>query len=123
MAEWRALAHSIAVLAETLSEGENQPMPGERPRALRTVPRPKPPQPRPAEYQLVLARRDDGDVLRMAVKHLFLEQRELRRQISELQAGPARAEDTITRFGPRGTTGPRVSVVLTVYNYESVVGT
>jgi hypothetical protein len=121
--EEHSLARSIAVLAETVGEVASQPLPGARARALRTVPRPKPPQPRPAEYQLVLGRRDDGDVLRMAVKHLFLEQRELRRQISELQAGPARAEDTITRFGPRGTTGPRVSVVLTVYNYESVVGT
>ena len=56
----------------------------------------------------------------MALKQLFLGQRELQRRIAELQGGGARTASSC--FGPYAAAEPRVSVVLTVYNYEDVVG-
>jgi glycosyltransferase involved in cell wall biosynthesis len=58
--------------------------------------------------------------MRMALKELFLGQRELRRRL-EVPTRPDGA-DVVELHGPKRSTQPRVSVVLTVYDYVDTVG-
>jgi hypothetical protein len=63
----------------------------------------------------------DAAVLRMALKHLSMEVRALRSELRELEGANGDApEDVVETFGPRGRS-PRVSVVVTVYNYAGVI--
>ncbi len=103
-----ALEHAAAASVADLPEGALQP----RPRPL--------PAPAPTSEPERLAReRTEIDVIRMALKELFLGQRALRRQL----AAPARpAVDTSERYGPVRPAPPRISVVLTVYDYADTVG-
>jgi glycosyltransferase involved in cell wall biosynthesis len=62
----------------------------------------------------------------MATKQLLLEQREMRKTLRELQltlTAQKREEDVTECLGLRSSDAPRVSVVLTVYNYASLVAT
>jgi glycosyltransferase involved in cell wall biosynthesis len=61
--------------------------------------------------------------MRMALKHVLLEQRQLRREVAQLRAGDVTDADKVAeyRYGPRDVE-PRVSVLITVYNYELAVG-
>ena len=52
----------------------------------------------------------------MALKQLFLGQRDLHRQ--DRRAAGRAGRDRVERLGPHTAGGPRVSVLLTVYNYE-----
>jgi hypothetical protein len=92
------------------------------PRAAHIAPRPAPQQPAlpPIEYVRVNTGRDDLAVLRMAVKHLLLDQRDLRRQLA--QGGDDDAPTVERVYGPYHRASPRVSVLVTVYNYEHAVG-
>lgn len=75
------------------------------------------------EYERIMSQRSDMDRVKAAVKDLVLGQKELRRQIRELvdrADGVLAREDNVEHFGPRDST-VRVSVILTVYNYASVV--
>jgi hypothetical protein len=120
------LSASIEVLAEAIGEVAARPgrVAGARSREVR--PRPKPPQVPPPEYERIVHARTDLDTLRMATKQLLLEQREMRAALRELQltlTAEKREEDVTEYLGLDRTDAPRVSVVLTVYNYGSVVGT
>lgn len=121
------LSASIEVLAETIGEVARQPSPGvaaRRPHQI--LPRPKPPQIPPPEYERIMASRTELDVLRMATKQLLLEQREMRKALRGLQLAidADGSEGDVTEcVGVQGFDVPRVSVVVTVYNYASVVGT
>jgi glycosyltransferase involved in cell wall biosynthesis len=67
--------------------------------------------------------RTDLDVLRMATKQVLLEQRQLRRQVTDLQlalSGGAVERDVVEHVGHELDGEPRVSVVLTVYNYAEL---
>jgi glycosyltransferase involved in cell wall biosynthesis len=68
------------------------------------------------------ARSVNGELrpLRMALKHLVLSQQELGRRLARLEPEPAQ-EDSEESHGPHRP-GPRVSVILTVYNYARYVG-
>jgi glycosyltransferase involved in cell wall biosynthesis len=88
------------------------------------VPRPKPPQTPPPEYERIRQTRTDLDILRMATKQLLLDQRDMRRALRDLQltmSGETREEYVVESLGVAGNTAPRVSVVLTVYNYAALV--
>jgi hypothetical protein len=100
-----------------------------RPRAERVaVPAPVPPMPRtpptpPTEYQRIFTSRTDLDRIRAAVKELVLGQSDMRRRIERLGArdqNSAKPADIVEQSGPRGEP-PLVSVLLTVYNYASLV--
>ncbi len=118
------LSASIEVLAETISEVTGRPIPSTAGRSRATVPRPKPPHLPPPEYERITATRTDLDVLRMATKQLLLEQRETRKALREIQRAiqPDAAQADVTEcFGISRPDAPRVSVVITVYNYASVI--
>lgn len=119
------LSASIQVLAETVSEVASHPIPTAGRRVRETVPRPKSPQIPPPEYERIEQSRTELDSLRMATKQLLLDQREMRRTLRDLQltvSGERRQEDVLERLGLRSDDAPRVSVVITVYNYAPLVG-
>ena len=103
-----ALEHAAATSIAKLPEGALQP----RPRPL-PAPVPK------SEPERLASERTEIDVIRMALKELFLGQRALRRQLT---ASAQPATDASERYGPVQRTLPRVSVVLTVYDYADTVG-
>jgi hypothetical protein len=73
------------------------------------------------EPERVARDRGPDDIVRMALKQVLTEQRALRHMFSTADvAGPA--ADTITTHGPYEATAPHVSVVLTLYDYEHVIG-
>jgi hypothetical protein len=118
------LSASIEVLAETVDEVASRPWPTLASRSRELVPRPKPPKSPAPEYERIEKQRTELDVLRMAVKQLLLEQREMRKGVRDLQAaasGRPEEEDLLEQLGPPRS-DPRLSVVITVYNYSSLVG-
>ena len=87
---------------------------------VQPLPRPRPPQ-RPVPEPVRLAEaRTEIDEVRMALKHVILAQGEIRRQLRA--GGDSPAGDQVELHGHRYRTHPRVSVLLTVYNYADVVG-
>jgi glycosyltransferase involved in cell wall biosynthesis len=56
--------------------------------------------------------------MRMALKQLVLTQKELRRHLEARQTRP----DVVERLGESASRNPRVSVVMTVFNYAHTVG-
>jgi hypothetical protein len=107
-------------LAEVIADLAAQPWLSRRGGA--SAPAPLAPPRRVAEYELA-ARNDGMDGARMALKHLVVRQRQLERELRELRetlAG-ARYVDRVERIGPK-LAAPRVSVVLTVYDYADHVG-
>jgi hypothetical protein len=115
------LSHSIAVLAEAIEDVLRNP--AARPSGRVPVPRPKhPPMPAP-EFERAAAARTEVDVLRMATKQLLLEQREMRKTLHNIELaveGGVAAQDTVESYGPTRDM-PRVSVVITAYNYAALV--
>jgi hypothetical protein len=119
------LSASIEVLAETVGEVASRPILVSGGRAREVLPRPNPPQVPPPEYERVMEARTDLDIVRMATKQLLLDQREMRKALRDLQLSMTgeRPEEYVTEcVGIQGTSAPRVSVVITVYNYASLVG-
>jgi hypothetical protein len=117
------LSRSIVVLAEAIDEVAAVPIAVDRGRSREIAPRPKPLPYPPPEYQRVMSARTDVDVLRMATKQLLLDQREMRKTLRNIEisvAGGGPDEDVTETFGPTGS-APRVSVVVTVYNYAALV--
>jgi cellulose synthase/poly-beta-1,6-N-acetylglucosamine synthase-like glycosyltransferase len=84
------------------------------------VPRPHPraPERPPPEYDRIASEQSDTAVIRMALKQVLLAQNDLRRRID----APRPAEDSVERFGDHGAARPRVSTILTVFNYAHTVG-
>lgn len=119
------LAESIAVLAETVGDVAARAIAVSAHRGPEVVPRPKSPKPPPPEYTRIAEGRSELDVLRMAAKQLLLDQRELRRRLDDLDLtlkGEVRQDEVTESLGPASSGPPRVSVVVTVYNYASLVG-
>jgi Glycosyl transferase family 2 len=116
------LARSIGVLRDAahhvLAKAGDQP-PLRRSAAPR--PAPKPPQLPTIEYARLVEQRDEGSLTRMALKHLLLGQRRLRRELDALRSGEAATKVTEQCFGPYERVTPRVSVLITVFNYERAV--
>jgi len=118
------LSESIGVLREAVSEVASKPVSATASRVRQAVPRPKPPQiPRP-EYERLLETRTEMDVLRMATKQLLLDQREMRNSLRDLRLAVdgEHGEDVVERLGASRGIAPRVSVVITVYNYAAALG-
>jgi hypothetical protein len=118
------LSASIETLAEAISEVSSRPLPALAEHVREAVPRPKPLQVPMPEYERIAQGKTELDVLRMATKQLLLEQRETRRMLRDLQlavSGEDVREDVVEELGAQGGDAPRVSVVVTVYNYAAVV--
>jgi hypothetical protein len=118
------LSGSIEVLAEAIDEVASRPIAVGAGRVREAVPRPKPPQIPLPEYARIAQGGSDLDILRMATKQLLIEQREMRRTLRDLQlavSGEVAQEDVVEELGIQLDDAPRVSVVITVYNYAAVV--
>ncbi len=118
------LSRSIEVVADAVSDAARRPIPASVQAPREVGPRPKPPQVPPPEYERIESAHSEIGILRMATKQLLLEQREMRGEMRELRralSGQRPREDAVERLGPPSS-GPRVSVVMTVYNYADVVG-
>lgn len=122
--EGRPLEETIAVLADCAAVLAAQPVSSSAVRGRATVPLPRPARGPDPEYVRLREHQTELSTLRMAVKELLLQQRELRAGLRELREGAAPPDaHTIARYGPPRARPPRVSVLLTVYNYAGVVET
>jgi hypothetical protein len=76
----------------------------------------------PTEYERIFTHRTDLDRVKAGIKDLVLGQAELRRRVNVLMSasGEVSFSDEVEHRGPRDS-APRVSVLLTVYNYAEVV--
>jgi hypothetical protein len=116
------LKRSVEVLAEALTDVLRAPTGPVRSDGRVPSPRPKRPPMPPPEFERVAGGRSELDILRMATKQLLLDQREMRKTLRKIETaveGGGR-EDLVESFGPERDT-PRVSVVVTVYNYAALV--
>jgi Glycosyl transferase family 2 len=111
------LSASIGTLRDALEEVAAHDVAGmiQGPRHPRPRSRPAPWPPR--EYERLAEDQTDTAVIRMALKHVLLAQHELRRRVEAVAAFP----DDVRRCGPHPPQRPRVSVILTVYNYAHLV--
>jgi Glycosyl transferase family 2 len=120
------ITRSIEALAESVAEVARLPINSSGLRARRDIrPRPKPVDPPVTEYDRILGQRTDLDIVRMGIKQLMLAQRDMRRMLLELNttvtSGKA-GQDTVEHYGQPRVSSPRVSVIITVFNYASLVG-
>lgn len=119
------MSSCIDVLAEAVTELAGAPL---RPADRRLTPelaRPRPPQPPPTEFQRIFSSRSETSVMRMALKQLLLDQRALREEIRSLRGETSATEREryeVEPFGRPRDVRPKVSVVMTVYNYAPLVG-
>lgn len=114
------LTATVSTLAEAIEEV------GRRAAAKAAGVRPQPPAPlQPQspepEWERVLAPPTELDLLRRGLKHMILAQRRLDARLRRLEEGEP-GEDAVWTFGPYSSSRPRISVVVTLYNYEAVVG-
>jgi hypothetical protein len=116
------LSKSIHVLAEAAQELVDRPIQRSGRTGPPSAPCPAPSPGRETEIQRLLRERTETDIMRMALKDLALCQREIRATLADI-ASPqaAAAPDSLLHLGP-ARPSPRVSVVLTVYNYAACVG-
>jgi hypothetical protein len=116
------LADSIGVIREAAVELAAAAPPTTEASRRPKRPAPRRPPPRPLAAHVIMSGRDGEQAIRMAVKHLLLEQRALRRELDiALDRNPP-PELTTRTFGPWERANPRVSVLLSLYNYANVVG-
>lgn len=86
-----------------------------------SAPAPKPPPgPRPV-WERIEDEPFEWRQLRSAVKRVALDQRRLERRIAEMMSTNGKDEVAVERYGPAREDDARVSVVLTVFNYEHLV--
>ena len=120
---WRddhPLSESVSVLSDTLSELAAEPLLRRVVEHPTSFPRPKPIAPARLPYDRTEGVPGDGEMMRAALKQLVLEQRQLKRALARLQS-PGET-DRVTDSPAYAAADPRVSVVVTVYNYADVVG-
>ncbi|MBN1530842.1 MAG: glycosyltransferase family 2 protein [Thermoleophilaceae bacterium] len=111
------MTRTVVVLAEALVRAAAAPLNRAELRQSRPAPSAAP-APAP-EYVRLAQHRGELDRALMALKQLYLGQRDLHRRIADLQDG--QAEDRVERLGRHTGGEPRVSVLLTSYNYKDVV--
>src|SRR5262249_44634258 len=114
------MSASIDSLIEALEDAASSPTGNVHVGSSSSIPRP-----RHAEMPtpLHLKRRGtQAEVMRMALKHLTMETKALRREVTALrEGGTIDPPDTERIVGPYDRLRPRVSVVVTVYNYADFV--
>ena len=110
----------IHVLADALDAASRTDVGMSRRGRLQPMPRPKPPSVRVSEPVRVSDQRTEIDTIRMALKQIVLAQADIQRQLRTRDG--EHAPDRVESRGPEAAGSPRVSVLLTVYNYADVVG-
>jgi Glycosyl transferase family 2 len=126
------LSDSIHVLDEAARAvqraaptGEGPSMTESRPAPAESWPAPAPPAPPPTGFERAVEMRGNEDVLlRMAVKRVLLDQRDLGRAVARLETAtrdPEAREIEELYFGPFNQVQPRVSVLISVFNYREHV--
>jgi hypothetical protein len=106
----------LEAVGEALREAIEEVSPsraGTRSRLALPMPIP-PPAPAPAVERL----QEGSDTMRAAIKQTLLRQRRLERELKAIEDGEP-AEDRVLELGPAGP--PRVSVVVTLYNYANTI--
>jgi hypothetical protein len=78
-------------------------------------------EPAPHWVQLLTAP-NETDLMRMALKRLVVGQQQVERRLARLEGGRADAPDRLAPFGPYQEREPRVTVAVTLYNYEGFIG-
>lgn len=113
------LSQTIATLAEAIGDVARRkhkvPAPNRG-----TIPAPTRPARHRTEWERVLGRPTELDLVRRGLKQVLLGQRRVERRLRRLEQQAT--EDREWTFGPHAATDPRVSVVITLYNYADVVG-
>lgn len=123
--EQHPMSSCVEVLASLTSELARPPLPRTDLRLTPALPMPRPPEAPPTEFQRIFSRRTATSVIRMVLKQLLLEQRALRAELRDLRSHVPLEEQegfTVESLGPSGQERPKVSVVMTVYNYATLVG-
>jgi len=120
LTEKLTIARSVAVLADAVRELAGVPLRDGAAYATSAKPR-APEKPTPEWIRLERAS-NEIEVVRMGLKKVLLDQRELKRRMSGLEdRDKERREDSVTVFGPQERTPPKVSVAVTLFNYENVI--
>jgi hypothetical protein len=117
------LARSSEVLAEAVGDLATRPLPRLAAQRYERRALPRKPPARMPEFERVIHSRNESTVVRMGVKELVLGQRRDRQRPpwpGDNATNGDSADEPVLR-GPRDGGIPRVSVVLTVYNYGAVV--
>jgi hypothetical protein len=108
---------TTAVLAEAIADAARRPLGGRPPHRPRPEPAP-PPTPLP-EWSRAVTEPDELTRVRMGVKRLVLGQQRLERRLARLADPDERI--TFRQFGPRRAEPPKITVVVTLYNYADTV--
>jgi hypothetical protein len=116
------MSSTVAPLVESLERIAATPIERDLAIPAPIAPLPLAPTLPPTEYERIFTHRSDLDRVKAGIKDLVLGLAELRRRIDGLAdaSNEAPPVDEIEYWGPRDT-APRVSVLLTVYNYAEVV--
>jgi Glycosyl transferase family 2 len=114
------LTSTAATLREAIETAARNAVDDVPRRATAVLPRrvPLPPPP----WAQVFEAPSGVDLLRRGLKTVLLSQRRLERRLELLENGTETPPDAITTFGPYARRSPRVSIVVTLYNYEQFVG-
>jgi hypothetical protein len=118
------MSRTIEVLADCVNDVAHQPINGSILRTRAVQPRPKPVEPPITEYDRILGQRTDLDIVRMGIKQVMMAQRDMHRVLVDLRSAITSGEprpDSLESYGPQRPS-PRVSVIVTVFNYASLVG-
>jgi hypothetical protein len=116
------LSASIPILAEEIERVGQRPVRvsgrtnGQKPAPLPA----EPAEPDPYWVRL-LTRPDETDVIRMALKRLIVGQADLQRRVQWLEHPEGQEDDRITWFGRYQDLDPRVTVAVSLYNYEGYI--
>jgi hypothetical protein len=113
------LGASILALIEAIEEVAQRPV--RRQRSAEPTPLPMRPTAPEPDWVRLLTRANGTDLMRMALKRIVVGQQQLERQLSRLEDGDAPAADKITTFGPYAETNPKVTVAVTLFNYEGFI--
>ena len=113
------LSSSIVALAEAIREAGAHRLRGAGSYTSTPLPA-KPEEPAPHWVRL-LTMPNETDLMRMALKRLVVGQQQLERRLARLEDGRSDAPDRLTPFGPYEESEPRVTVAVTLYNYEGFI--
>jgi hypothetical protein len=113
------LSGSIAALVEAIDRARSHKVRGAGSHA--SVPLPSRPQEPDPHWVRLLTMPNETDLIRMALKRLVVGQQQIERRLTRLEDGLAEVPDHVTRFGPFDQAQPRVTVAVTLYNYEGFI--
>lgn len=115
------MTRAVDVLIDAVERAAGHGVPALRGIAPEPVPLPAPPPSRPSEWEARADWLGDQLPVRMALKQLVLQARELDRRVRELADRDRPAADAVEELGP-AREDVRVSVLLTVHDYADLVG-